>query len=475
MSKQKPKVLVAMSGGVDSSVAAALLKEQGYDVAGVFGVFQKRLTSIVVDSRLRGNDNRSEVDNKCCSIEAQEIAQAVANKLQIPFYVMDFSGEFKKRVIDYFVAEYKAGRTPNPCAMCNKYIKFGILLDKALTMGFDYVATGHYVIKKELRIKNKELRKNTSQLPPSCTQGRLRLRRRSGATEVGGLGWGIDKQGCRLFEAKDKTRDQSYFLYTLTQEKLQRLIFPLGNYYKKDVWQLAAKFGLAIKKTESRGICFLDEANDVAKFLRQYFKFKSGPIKKIETGEVLGQHQGLQFYTIGQREAIGIGGSGPYYVIKLDLANNTLWVTNNPKSEHLFSYELIAQDVHWISGQAPKLLLKAKARIRYGHKAANCEISVCHRAPSLVLKRGRGNLKLCGSVKLEIATSSASTSFRLPPRNDNSTAGGKDNDLVLPLAEGEPEGVCHVKFSQPQRAITPGQIIVFYGARHEMLGGGIIK
>ena len=372
-----------MSGGVDSSVSAALLKEQGYDVSGVFMIFQK--VSAVTEARdchaqhfckSAGLAMTVRDENKCCSQESMERARQVAAKLNIPFYVMDFSAEFQKQVIDYFIREYKNGRTPNPCVVCNKFIKLGLLLDKALAMGFDYVATGHYI--KKSKIKNQK-----------------------------------SKIKSKLYAAKDKTRDQSYFLYTLTQDKLAHLLFPLGDYLKSQVWQTAKDRGLPIPKTESQGICFIKD-NNVADFLAQVIKFMPGLIKDIKTQEILGEHHGLQLYTIGQRQAIGIGGTGPYYVVKLDLARNTLWVTNNPKDLALFSDFLTATNVHWISGHKPRLPFKCQARIRYGHKIVNCVV------------------------------------------NDNG-------------------GMYCVKFSKPQRAITPGQSIVFYGQRHEVLGGGIIE
>jgi len=362
-----------MSGGVDSSVSAALLKEKGYDVSGVFMIFQKKELSVC------------HYENKCCSQESMEQARQVATKLNIPFYVMDFSVEFQKRVIDYFIREYENGRTPNPCVVCNKFIKLGLFLDKALAVGFNYVATGHYV---KSTADSLQLTVNRKPSAVSC-------------------------QPYALYAAKDKTRDQSYFLYNLTQNKLAHLLFPLGDYLKSQVWQMAKERGLIIPKTESRGICFVKD-NNVANFLAQVIKFKKGPIKDIKNQKVLGEHHGLQLYTIGQRQAIGIGGTGPFYVVKLDLANNTLWATNNPKDSALFSDSLMATNVHWISGQKPRLPFKCQARIRYGHKTASCVV------------------------------------------NDN-------------------RGVYSVKFSKPQRAVTPGQSIVFYCQRHEMLGGGVIE
>ena len=430
-----------MSGGVDSSVSAALLKERGYDVSGVFMIFQKNELPKCHCERVEGERGNPEFcgstkpeiaaslpavaprndndENKCCSQGAMERVRQVATKLNIPFYVMDFSTEFQKRVIDYFIREYKNGRTPNPCVVCNKFIKLGLLLDKAVATGFDYVATGHYIKKREARIKKQELRiidNPQFSISRCCHSGRPSPRRSFAKAGPGIHGVNTDPRHpftYKLYAAKDKTRDQSYFLYNLTQDKLAHLLFPLGNYLKSQVWQMAKERGLIIPKTESRGICFIKD-NNVADFLAQVIKFKKGPIKDIKTQKVLGEHRSLQLYTIGQRQAIGVGGTGPYYVVKLDLVGSILWVTNNPKDSALFSDFLTATNVHWIYGQKPRLPLKCQARIRYGHKTASCVV------------------------------------------NNN-------------------RGVYSVKFSKPQRAITRGQSIVFYGQRHEVLGGGIIE
>lgn len=352
MGIRNKKVVCAMSGGVDSSTAAALLKKQGFDVMGIFMVFMRRNGLPVPGS--------------------QESAKKVAKKLGIPLKVLDVSKEFKKYVIDYFIREYSRGYTPNPCVVCNQKIKFGFLLKKTLDLGIGYVATGHYV-----RVKSKK----------------LKVKR------------------YKLLRARDKTKDQSYFLWTLTQRQLKHLLFPISNYTKRQVRNLARKFGLlnAYHK-ESQDICFVLE-KDYSAFLKRYLKnIKPGPIKTVD-GEVIGQHKGLPLYTIGQRKGIGLAG-GPFYVVELDFKNDTLIISRNEMD--LYAQGLKVRDVNWISGIKPKLPLKIQAQIRYRHKAVSAEI-----------KELRAK-------------------------------------------------ICDIKFKKPQRAVTPGQSVVFY-SKDEVLGGGIIE
>ena len=356
MSTQNPKpqnpqkVIIALSGGVDSSVAAILLKNQGYQVEGVF----MRLGI--------AGDNESE-----------KSARAVAEKLGIKFYSLDLSKEFKKKIISYFISEYEKGRTPNPCVECNREIKFGLLIDKVLEMGADFIATGHYV--KESRIKNQESRI------------------------------------IKLLKADDKNKDQSYFLYTLTQKKLKHCLFPLGKYTKIEVRELAKKYQLpVIERDESQEICFI-QSKYYGDFLRKYLKLVPGKIVDVKNN-VLGEHKGLPLYTIGQRRDIGIGGTGPYYVIGINKRKNQLVVSNNKNDKNLFSKELIAKKVNWISGNVPKFPLKIKAKTRY-------------------------RMKECQAVVNKI----------------------KSKYIV--------------KFSKPQRAVMSGQSVVFYKGS-EILGGGII-
>ena len=358
----KRKVFVAMSGGVDSSVAAALLKKEGgYNVVGVFMKFWHEADG-------KGGWNR------CCSPDSERRARQVARILKIPFYVFNFEKEFKKRVVDYFLKGYKEGITPNPCVVCNKEIKFGLLLEKVLALNADFIATGHYA----------------------------RLR-----------------QG-KLYRGKDKKKDQSYFLWQLNQNQLKRVLFPVGNYIKLEVRKLAEKFKLPFKKiSESMEICFVpDKLED---FLKKYLKPKPGLILNT-AGKEIGQHQGLPFYTIGQRKGIELSG-GPHYVVGKDRKRNVLIVASILKDSALWSKSLIAKNVNWISGKAPKLPLKINAQIRYGHQAVPATIT-----------------------KLQI------TNYKL-------------------------------QFKTPQRAVTPGQSVVFYspagalakeGKGQELVGGGII-
>jgi len=348
------KAIIAMSGGVDSSVAAALLKEQGYQVEGIF-----------MKLGIEGDE------------ESEKSARAVADKLKIKFSGLDLSKEFKKKVIDYFVAEYKNGRTPNPCVMCNREIKFGILMDKILEMGADFMATGHYV-----RLR-REIPNPKSQIP---------------------------KFG--LLKAKDESKDQSYFLYNLTQEKLKRCLFPLGNYVKIEVRRLAEKYELPILEgDESQEICFI-ESKRYRDFLKKRLKLVPGDIVDADNDKI-GHHQGLPLYTIGQRRDIGIGGTGPYYVVKIDFGNNKLTVSDNFSDPALYSKKLIAEEVNWIAGKEPKLPLKVKAKIRYRSKEA------------------------------------------------------------LATVRRDDKNKYQITFKTPQRAITPGQSAVFY-LEEEIIGGGVI-
>ncbi len=338
-----------MSGGVDSSVAAALLKKQGFDVLGVFMRFWS-------ESLKKGVTNKW---NKCCSPQAEERARRVAEQLDIPFYVFDFRKEFKKKVVDYFLREYKAGCTPNPCVVCNKDIKFGLLLKKALDVEADFVATGHYV----------------------------RL-------EKG-----------KLLKAKDKDKDQSYFLWQLSQKELSRCLFPLGEYTKKEVRELAKKFKLPVSSlAESQEVCFVH--TNLADFLKKYIPQKSGQIIN-RRGDVLGRHKGLASYTIGQRRGMNLPG-GPWWVLRKDLKRNVLVVTK--KERDLMQKELTFVKANWISGFPPRLPAEVEAKIRYQSKLA----------PAVINKKGR------------------------------------------------------VVFKKAQRAVTPGQSIVFYRGQ-ELIGGGIIK
>lgn len=361
--KKRKKILVAMSGGVDSSVAAQLLHDQGHEVAGVFLRFWK-------DDSL-GPD----AVNRCCSLESLLDARAVAAKIGIPLYTLNFSAPFKKAVVDNFLSEYADGRTPNPCVACNKQVKIGLLLKHARSLGFDYVATGHY-----LNIKK-------------------------------------TKSEYRLFKAKDKKKDQSYFLYTFTPEELAYLLFPLGGYTKPQVRRLAAKFKLKVAaKPESQDICFLSGSHN--NFLKKYLPLKKGDIRLLDTKAKIGEHDGLPLYTIGQRRGL-VGGTGPYYVAKFDYRRHILYVVKNWNEKILYEDKLTAKKVNWLSGKEPKKAFRCEAIIRYGHPAVKCRVT--------------------------------------PVRTKK---GGQTSNYI-------------VEFNKSQRAVTPGQSVVFYD-QERVLGGGLI-
>jgi len=299
------KVAVALSGGVDSSVAAALLKKQGFEVIGF---------------HLRLFDSNQEPLNR---------AKKVAQKLGIDFLVLDLRKEFRENIINYFLQELKVGRTPNPCVVCNKEIKFGLMLKKAKELGCDYLATGHYA-----RLR-------------SC---------------------GASARQARLLKAKDNNKDQTYFLWKLGQKELKKVLFPIGEIASKaEVRELAKKFGLPTAKTpESNDICFLANTttND---FLRKNLGIKKGKIIDVG-GRVLGAHAGLWFHTIGQRKGVGLSG-GPWFVIDKDFKKNVLVVSKNEKD--LLKKEIKFEQANWVS-QPAKFPFRSQAKIRYGAPLANC-------------------------------------------------------------------------------------------------------
>jgi len=410
-----------MSGGVDSSVAAQLLKEQGHELVGVFLHFWK--------------DQDVLEENKCCSTSALMDARRICQLLKIKLYTMNFSNEFKQEIVDYFLDAYQSGFTPNPCVKCNKFVKLGLLIKRAQELDFSKVASGHYAILKK-------------------SEGKY-----------------------RLYRAKDKDKDQSYFLWSLTQEQLSHLEFPLGEYTKTEVRKIAKKKGLHVaSKKESQEICFIP-GKSYNEFLKKHLKLKKGPIinltpaphlktpppapplnrggglSMVRQEEVIGQHQGLPLYTLGQRKGIEIGGTGPYYAVKMDYKTNTLYVVKDRDDKALYSDSLIAKDVNWISGVEPKLPLKCEAVIRYRSKPVKCNLTpcLCRQAAPLLLKE----------------------------RDDR--AG------LPPLTKGEIKrglgGEVKVEFEKPQRAVTKGQSVVFYSStaasakvdkKDEVLGGGVI-
>lgn len=305
---KSPRVVIAMSGGVDSSVAAALLIEQGYDVIGMM----LRLWS----------EPGKEDSNRCCTPDAMGAARRVAAQLGIPFYAVDARDAFHNSVVSYFVAGYEAGITPNPCLVCNRQIRFGFLLDRALALGADYLATGHYA-----RLDN---------------QGDGRI--------------------C-LLRAKDRQKDQSYVLHVLNQNQLKHALFPIGIYTKSEVREIARRFNLHVaERAESQDLCFL-AGEDYRRFLLRKAPqvVAPGPIMTTR-GEVLGSHQGLAFYTIGQRKGLGIYTPTPLYVVDKDLHHNTLIVGS---AEELGRRKFTVENINWVQGEAPELPIKAQVKIRY--------------------------------------------------------------------------------------------------------------
>ena len=307
------KVVVAMSGGVDSSVAAALLKEQGYDVFGMM----MRLWS----------EPGKEDTNRCCTPDSMGQAKRVAAKLDIPFYVVDAKDVFRETVVEYFLEGYARGETPNPCLICNRKIRWTFLLDRALALGAEYMATGHYVrIKKDDRGKSELLR------------------------------------------AVDKNKDQSYVLHVLNQEKLKYALFPVGDYPKPEIRAIAEKYGLpTASRKDSQDLCFL-AGEDYRNFLQR------NAAEMLKTGEIvtndgrsLGTHTGLANYTIGQRKGLGVASPVPLYVLKKNAGNNTLIVGTQ---DELGSQELTAHDVNWVSGDVPSDPFRADVKIRYTAKEA---------------------------------------------------------------------------------------------------------
>jgi tRNA-specific 2-thiouridylase len=355
------RVVVAMSGGVDSSVAAALLKEIGYDVIGF---------SMQVWDYSSQKDGGS---GSCCSHEDIYTARSVADALKIPFYVLNLEEEFEKEVIDYFITEYMKGRTPNPCVLCNQRLKFEILLRRALELKADYLATGHHA-----RIV-----------------------------------WDDSRGSYLLLKGTDTSKDQSYFLFTLTQENMQRLVFPVGEFLKSDVRKIAKDLGLKVAgKKESQEICFIPD-NNYRKFIISKMgtdKINSGNIVNNK-GKILGKHKGIHMFTIGQRRGLGIPASHPYYVLGFDLENNTVIVG---RETDLFCKGLIAEGLNWIPFPTLETEIDVSFKIRYRYKEAKAKVI---------------------------------------PRDD---------------------GDVYVWFNEPQKAVTPGQAVVFYDG-DVVLGGGWIK
>jgi tRNA-specific 2-thiouridylase len=353
------KVIVGMSGGVDSSVAALLLREQGYRVEGLF----------------MKNWEEDDGTEYCTAKEDFADARAVADSLGITLHGANFAAEYWDNVFEHFLAEYRAGRTPNPDILCNREIKFKAFLEYALQLGADFIATGHYARRGE-----------------------------------------SDGKGT-LLKALDDNKDQSYFLHAVGHTELEQTLFPLGEIAKPEVRRIAQQHQLVTaKKKDSTGICFIGERR-FRDFLQQYLPAQPGEIHSLE-GEHLGQHSGLMYHTIGQRQGLGIGGLAnhgdePWYVVDKDLQHNVLLVAQGNEHPALFRSTLYTGEAMWIAGAAPELPLTCSAKVRYRQADQAC--------------------------------------------------------TVFPEAKG-----CRVEFEQPQRAVTPGQSVVFYHGER-CLGGGVIE
>ncbi len=358
------KVVVGMSGGVDSSVAAYLLKEQGYDVIGVtMQIWQ-------------GEDELSQEEHGgCCGVSAVEDARRVAGQLGIPYYVMNFRREFKEHVMDYFAREYASCRTPNPCIACNRYVKWEALLGKSLAIGADYIATGHYA----------------------------RVRR-------------LDNGRYAVCTSATAKKDQTYALYSLTQEQLAHTLMPIGEYTKEQVRDIAARIGLTVaSKPDSQDICFVPDGDYANFLLESEYREMCGnsciPGDYVDRdGNVLGQHNGLLHYTIGQRKGLGLALGHPAFVVDMKPDTRQVVVGTN---EECFGDRLRANGVNWMAVEKPNAPIRALAKIRYSHEGGMCTVS------------------MTGPDEMECV------------------------------------------FDQPQRAITPGQAVVLYGDG-KVLGGGTI-
>lgn len=310
--KKDTKVIVGLSGGVDSSVAALLLKEEGYDVVGVF---------------MKNWDDTDEF-GYCTAEEDYKDAEAVANEIGIPIYSINFEEEYYDRVFTYFLDEYKKGRTPNPDIMCNKEIKFKAFLDFAKDLGADYLATGHYA-----RIRRKE----------------------DGTVE--------------MLRGLDNNKDQTYFLSQLSQDQIKDVMFPVGELQKGKVRELASKYGLATaEKKDSTGICFIGE-RDFNEFLSNYLPAQPGDMVDVDSGKKMGKHNGLMYHTIGQRRGLGIGGDGEaWFVCGKDLEKNQLLVCQGSENEHLYSNRLLASEFNSSLKDFKKEDFEGQAKFRYRQK-----------------------------------------------------------------------------------------------------------
>jgi tRNA-uridine 2-sulfurtransferase len=354
----RPLVIVGMSGGVDSSVTAWLLQQQGYAVQGLF----------------MSNWDEDE-DGYCTAAQDYQDARKVCEQLGIELHKVSFAGEYRERVFAYFLDEYRAGRTPNPDVLCNREIKFGVCFDYARRLGADWVATGHYA-----RVAH--------------------------------------EPQVRLLKGLDPAKDQSYFLHAMPGSALARTLFPIGDMHKDEVRRIARELTLPVfDKKDSTGICFIGE-RPFAEFLARYLPAQPGDIESLD-GRLLGRHQGLMYYTLGQRQGLRIGGRNdagdePWYVVRKDLPRNVLVVAQGHDHPAMLARSMKVGQLTWVAGQAPTEHFRCTAKVRYRQLDQACEVSL------------------------------------------------------------EAGGECTVSFDVPQRAVTPGQYAVFY-KDDECLGGGVIE
>lgn len=350
---KKPKVLVAMSGGVDSSVAAAILVKQGYQVS---GGFIKNWSS-----------SRDPLSGECTWRADRRDAMRVAAALDIPLLTFDFEKQYRERVVAELYRGYEAGETPNPDVLCNEYVKFGLFWEKAKELGFDLMATGHYA--------------QTRQTSSSGSSGRMSIRPGDLRPE------GRDGRETQLFRGLDPGKDQSYFLYRVSQEALAHTFFPIGGLHKSKVREMARRLKIPVaEKPDSQGICFIGKI-DLGTFLSGKIKSKPGEIVDAD-GKFIGKHQGLHLYTIGQRQRVGVAGTHPWFVAGKDIATNRLIVVDRDDHPALMAKTIILGDVHWIAGKpAPSSNVSVQARYRQAPCACKMTVTEGSEEVRLVLKQ----------------------------------------------------------------------------------------